>query len=130
MFFISSLKVIKYIFILSFIKFYKVFDSSIFQSVIHRRRGRTIIDINFRKILSAGGVMAGSVATLAIIWLSLQTMGYTNFIGSQKLSASLPTDFTTKMSKLWEFSSFIDTGVQNENSFQILCRKEFIWMLP
>ncbi|XP_014475719.1 PREDICTED: peroxidase-like isoform X1 [Dinoponera quadriceps] len=40
--------------------------------------------------VSAGGVMAGSIATLAILWVSLQTMGLLGHsIGTSKLPASL-----------------------------------------
>ncbi|XP_018392669.1 PREDICTED: peroxidase-like isoform X2 [Cyphomyrmex costatus] len=42
--------------------------------------------------VSAGGVMAGSVATLAILWVSLQTMGllgHSHSIGTYKLPESL-----------------------------------------
>ncbi|XP_006611344.1 peroxidase-like isoform X2 [Apis dorsata] len=46
----------------------------------------------FKKSYLAGGLMAGSVATLAILWVSLQTMGFlgnTHTIGAYKLPISL-----------------------------------------
>ncbi|KAK9306667.1 hypothetical protein QLX08_002745 [Tetragonisca angustula] len=46
----------------------------------------------FKKSYLAGGLMAGSVATLAILWVSLQTMGFlgtSHTIGAYKLPMSL-----------------------------------------
>ncbi|CAL7938603.1 unnamed protein product [Xylocopa violacea] len=46
----------------------------------------------FKKSYLAGGLMAGSVATLAILWVSLQTMGFlgnSHSIGAYKLPMSL-----------------------------------------
>ncbi|XP_015600667.1 peroxidase isoform X3 [Cephus cinctus] len=48
--------------------------------------------------ISAGGVMAGSVATLAVLWISLQTMGFlgqTGSITASKIPISIQTYLAT-----------------------------------
>ncbi|XP_014616357.1 PREDICTED: peroxidase-like isoform X1 [Polistes canadensis] len=68
----------------------------------------------------AGGVMAGSVATLAILWISLQSMGllsYSNSMETYKLPVSLQnyltsyTDFFTGLPSTDTTPGIIDTGL-------------------
>ncbi|KAI4474565.1 hypothetical protein M0802_015553 [Mischocyttarus mexicanus] len=54
----------------------------------------------------AGGVMAGSVATLAILWISLQSMGllsYTKSMEAYKLPVSLQNYLTSYTGKYFLF---------------------------
>nr|XP_050849210.1 peroxidase-like isoform X3 [Vespula vulgaris] len=76
---------------------------------------------HFKKTYLAGGVMAGSVATLAILWVSLQSMGllgYSNSMEAYKLPMSLQnylasyTDiFTGLPSTDAPSEGIIDTGL-------------------
>lgn len=65
-----------------------------------------------RHFVLAGGLMAGSVATLAILWVSLQTMGFlgsSHTIGAYKLPMSLQNYLAsyTGKSPVFFFSQFI-----------------------
>nr|XP_033333242.1 peroxidase-like isoform X3 [Megalopta genalis] len=70
--------------------------------------------------VSAGGLMAGSVATLTILWISLQTMGFlgnSHSIGAYKLPASLQNylaSYTGILSGLpmsnYPYEVVVDTG--------------------
>ncbi|XP_017790614.1 PREDICTED: peroxidase-like isoform X1 [Habropoda laboriosa] len=70
--------------------------------------------------VSAGGLMAGSVATLAILWVSLQTMGFlgsSHSIGAYKLPATLQNylaSYTGVLSGLpmsnYPYGGIVDTG--------------------
>ncbi|CAL1685411.1 unnamed protein product [Lasius platythorax] len=70
--------------------------------------------------VSAGGIMAGSVATLAILWVSLQTMGFlghSHSIGTYKLPESLQNylaSYTEPLSGLpainYGSDAIVDTG--------------------
>nr|UCR61005.1 peroxidase [Aphelinus asychis] len=66
---------------------------------------------------SAGGVMAGSVATLAVLCVFLQTMGLfgqQNAIGAYKLPFALENYFSSNKGYVWEPSQslVVDTGVR------------------
>lgn len=59
---------------------------------IERGKFSMIWSLIFILLRTAGGVMAGSVATLAILWVSLQSMGllgYSNSMEAYKLPMSL-----------------------------------------
>ncbi|XP_076162998.1 salivary peroxidase/catechol oxidase isoform X2 [Ptiloglossa arizonensis] len=74
----------------------------------------------FKKSYLAGGLMAGSVATLAILWISLQTMGFlgnSHSIGVYKLPVSLQNylaSYTGILSGLpmsnYPYEIVVDTG--------------------
>ncbi|CAL1685408.1 unnamed protein product [Lasius platythorax] len=73
-----------------------------------------------KKSYLAGGIMAGSVATLAILWVSLQTMGFlghSHSIGTYKLPESLQNylaSYTEPLSGLpainYGSDAIVDTG--------------------
>lgn len=49
-------------------------------------------------ICAAGGVMAGSIATIVALWISLQSMGFlgqTNTIGAHKLPVTVQNYLST-----------------------------------
>ncbi|XP_071554291.1 salivary peroxidase/catechol oxidase isoform X4 [Temnothorax nylanderi] len=65
--------------------------------------------------VSAGGVMAGSVATLAILWISLQTMGllgHSHSIGTYRLPDSLQNYLAsyTGLPSNYGSGAIVDTG--------------------
>ncbi|XP_076230763.1 peroxidase isoform X2 [Calliopsis andreniformis] len=74
----------------------------------------------FKKSYLAGGLMAGSVATIAILWVSLQTMGFlgnSHSIGAYKLPVTLQnylTSYTGILSGLpmsnYPYEVVVDTG--------------------
>lgn len=70
--------------------------------------------------VSAGGLMAGSVATLMVLWISLQTMGFlgnSHSIGAYKLPMSLQNylaSYTGLPMSNYPYEVVVDTGhVQN-----------------
>ncbi|CAK9811196.1 Pxd [Anthophora plagiata] len=73
--------------------------------------------------VSAGGLMAGSVATLAILWISLQTMGFlgnSHSIGAYKLPASLQ-DYLASYSGILSglpMSNYPYEGIVDTDHFQ------------
>ncbi|XP_029047333.1 peroxidase-like isoform X2 [Osmia bicornis bicornis] len=76
----------------------------------------------FKKSYLAGGLMAGSVATLAILWVSLQTMGFlgnSHSIGAYKLPMSLQNylaSYTGLPISNYPYESVVDTShFQNRN---------------
>ncbi|XP_015434443.1 PREDICTED: peroxidase-like [Dufourea novaeangliae] len=66
--------------------------------------------------VSAGGLMAGSVATLAVLWISLQTMGFlgnSHSIGAYKLPLSLQNylaSYTGLPMSNYPYEVVVDTG--------------------
>ncbi|XP_012141528.2 salivary peroxidase/catechol oxidase isoform X2 [Megachile rotundata] len=77
----------------------------------------------FQKSYLAGGLMAGSVATLAILWVSLQTMGFlgnSHSIGAYKLPMSLQNylaSYTGLPVSNYPYEGVVDAGLFQDRHY-------------